>query len=72
MVIYAVACNQSCFTNPSGMAALRELYRRMNVPIEGMNIALVQLKKLGLEGVSRSNDRQLISDCFQHLSLIHI
>ena len=67
VIIYAVACNQSCFTNPSGMAALRELYRRMNVPIEGMNIALVQLKKLGLEGVSRSNDRQLISDCFQHL-----
>ena len=67
VVIYAVACNQSCFTNPSGMAALRELYRRMNVPIEGMNIALIQLKKLALEGVSRSNDRQLISDCFQHL-----
>ena len=67
VITYAVACNQSCFTNPSGMAALRELYRRMNVPIEGMNIALVQLKKLGLEGVSRSNDRQLISDCFQHL-----
>ena len=67
VVIYAVACNQSCFTNPSGMAALRELYRRMNVPIEGMNIALGQLKELALEGVSRSNDRQLISDCFQHL-----
>ena len=67
VVIYAVACNQSCFTNPSGMAALRELYRRMNVPIEGMNIALIQLKKLALEGVSRSNDRQLISECFQHL-----
>jgi hypothetical protein len=67
VVIYAVACNQSCFTNPSGMAALRELYRRMNVPIEGMNIALIQLKKLALEGVSRSKDRQLINDCFQHL-----
>ena len=68
VVIYAVACNQSCFTNPSGMAALRELYRRMNVPIEGMNIALVQLKKLALEGFSQSNEQQLISDCFQHLS----
>ena len=68
VIIYAVACNQSCFTNPSGMAALRELYRRMNVPIEGMNIALVQLKKLALEGFSRSNEQQLISDCFQHLS----
>ena len=67
VITYAVACNQSCFTNPSGMAALRELYRRMNVPIEGMNIALIQLKKLALEGVSRSNDRQLISECFQHL-----
>ena len=67
VITYAVACNQSCFTNPSGMAALRELYRRMNVPIEGMNIALVQLKEKALEGVSRSNDRQLINDCFQHL-----
>ena len=67
VIIYAVACNQYCFTKPSGMAALRELYRRMNVPIEGMNIALAQLKKLALEGISRSNDRQLISDCFQHL-----
>ena len=67
VITYAVACNQSCFTNPSGMAALRELYRRMNVPIEGMNIALGQLKELALDGVSRSNERQLISDCFQHL-----
>ena len=49
------------------MAALRELYRRMNVPIEGMNIALGQLKEKALEGVSRLNDRQLINDCFQHL-----
>ena len=67
VITYAVACNQSCFTNPSGMAALRELYRRMNVPIEGMNIALGQLKEEALKGVSRSNDRQLIRDCFQHL-----
>ena len=67
VITYAVACNQSCFTNPSGMAALRELYRRMNVPIEGMNIALGQLKEKALGGVSRSNDRQLINDCFQHL-----
>ena len=67
VITYAVACNQSCFTNLSGMAALRELYRRMNVPIEGMNIALGQLKEKTLEGVSRSNDRQLIRDCFQHL-----
>ena len=67
VIIYAVTCNQSRFTNPSGMAALRELYRRMNVPLEGMNIALDQLKELALEGVLRSNDQQLISACFQHL-----
>ena len=67
VITYAVACNQSCFTNPNGMAALRELYRRMNVPIEGMNIALGHLKEKALEGVSRSNDGQLINDCFQHL-----
>ena len=67
VITYAVACNQSCFTNPSGVAALRELYGRMNVPIEGMNIALDQLKVLALEGVSKSNDRQLIDACFQHL-----
>ena len=67
VITYAVACNQSCFTNPSGMAALRELYRRMNVPIEGMNIALGQLTENALEGVWRSNHRQLIRDCFKHL-----
>ena len=67
VITYAVACNQSSFTNPSGMAALRELYRRMNVPLEGMNVALVQLKEHALEGISRSTDRRLINDCFQHL-----
>ncbi len=67
VITYAVACNQSRFTSPYGMAALRELYRRMNVPIEGMNVALCQLKELALEGVSRPNDRQLVNDCFQHL-----
>ena len=67
VITYALACNQSRFTSPCGMAALRELYRRMNVPIEGMNIALCQLKEHALEGFSRPNDRQLVNDCFQHL-----
>ena len=69
VIIYAVACNQSRFTNPNGMAALRELYRRMNVPIEGMNIALDQLRQQALKEISRPSDRQLINDCFQHLSV---
>ena len=67
VIIYAVACNQSDFTSPAGMDALRELYRRMNVPTDGMNIALDQLNGLALDGVSRTGDRQLISACFQHL-----
>jgi hypothetical protein len=67
VIIYAVACNHSRFTSPKGMAALRELYRRMNVPIEGMNIALDQLKQQALEGILQTSDRQLISDCFQQL-----
>ena len=49
------------------MDALRELYRRMNVPTEGMNIALEQLKELALEGVSQTREQQLIRECFQHL-----
>ena len=68
VIVYAVACNQSSFTNEGGMAALRELYQRMNVPAEGLNIALNQLKALVLQGVEREADRSLISDCFQHLS----
>ena len=67
LVIYAVACNQSCFTDIDGMAALRELYRRMEVPTEGLNIALRQLQLLALEEVSQSSDHQLIDACFQHL-----
>ena len=67
VIIYAVACNHSTFTNPSGMEALRELYRRMNVPMAGMNIALEQLKQQALEGILPTSDRQLISDCFEHL-----
>ncbi len=68
VITYAVACKRSDFTNPSGMAALRELYRVMNVPTEGLNIALYQLKVLALQGMNQEVDRALISDCFQHLS----
>ena len=67
VITYAVACNQSCFTNPRGMDALRELYRRMNVPTEGLNIALDQLKQLAREEISDKSDQLLIDACFQHL-----
>ena len=67
VIIYAVACNRSDFTNPSGMAALRELYWRMNVPTEGLNIALNQLKVLAVQGIKRKADHELVDACFQHL-----
>ncbi len=67
MIIYAVACNHSTFTSPGGMEALRELYKRMKVPMHGMNIALDELKRQALEGILQASDRQLISDCFEHL-----
>ncbi|MAI96520.1 MAG: phycobilisome polypeptide [Synechococcus sp. MED650] len=68
VIVYAMACNRACFTHPTGMAALRELYQRMNVPTEGLNIALDQLKLLALEEISASSDQLLINACFQHLS----
>ena len=67
VIIYAVACNHSTFTSPGGMEALRELYKRMKVPMHGMNIALDELKRQALEGILQASDRQLISDCFEHL-----
>ena len=67
VIVYAMACKRSNFTNPTGMAALRELYQRMNVPTEGLNIALDQLKLLALEEISASSDQLLINACFQHL-----
>ena len=67
VIIYAMACNHSEFTSPEGMDALRELYKRMNVPTDGLNIALDQLKRLALEETSRTSDQRLLSDCFEHL-----
>lgn len=68
VIVYAVACNRSGFTDPNGMDALRELYRRMNVPTEGLNIALDQLRLLAREEICKSNDQLLIDACFQHLT----
>ena len=67
VIVYAVACRRSDFTNPDGMAALGELYRRMNVPMEGLNIALNQLKVLAVQGIERKADQALVSASFQHL-----
>ena len=67
VIIYAYACGRSCFTDPKGMAALRELYRLMNVPVVGLNIALRQLEILTLSDVSNADDQALITAAFSHL-----
>ena len=67
VIVYAVACQRSNFTNPTGMAALRELYRRMRVPTEGLNIALIQLKVHAVREFEREADQELIKACFDHL-----
>lgn len=67
VIVYAVACQRSNFTNPTGMAALRDLYRRMRVPMEGLNIALSQLKVLAAHRFERETDQVLVNACFQHL-----
>ena len=67
VIVYAVACQRSNFTNPTGMAALRDLYRRMRVPMEGLNIALSQLKVLAAHKIEQEADQVLVNACFQHL-----
>ena len=67
VIVYAMACKRSNFTNPTGMAALRELYQRMGVPTEGLNIALMQLNVLAAKEFERGADQELINACFQHL-----
>tara|TARA_B100002052_G_scaffold217822_2_gene199813 strand:+ start:248 stop:823 length:576 start_codon:yes stop_codon:yes gene_type:complete len=67
VIIYAIAAGRSEFTDPEGMAALRELYALMNVPMEGMTIALDQLKQLTLHETDNPTETALIHACFVHL-----
>ena len=39
----------------------------MNVPTEGLNIALNQLRVLAVQGIERKEDHELVDACFQHL-----
>ena len=67
VIIYAIAAGQSEFTDPEGMAALRELYALMDVPLEGMTIALDQLQQLTLNETENPTEIALIHACFAHL-----
>ena len=49
------------------MAALRELYRHMGVPTDGLNIALEQLKHLTGDELSDAASRDVVLAAFDHL-----
>ena len=67
VIIYAVACGQPEFTDPDGMAALRELYACMGVPGDGLNIALEQLKHLSRQQTTDTAMQTLVTAAFDHL-----
>jgi len=67
VVIYAYACGRNDFTNPEGMAALRQLYQRMNVPLLGLNIALEQLETLTVAEIADTDAHAALTATFLHL-----
>ena len=69
VIIYAYACDRPDFTDPEGMAALRQLYQRMNVPMLGLNIALKQLEALSVTELTDANARTALTAAFRHLRI---
>ena len=67
VIIYSYACGRPAFTDPEGMAALRQLYQRMNVPVLGLNIALEQLEALSVKELSDADARAALTSAFHHL-----
>ena len=67
VIVYALACRRPQFTDPVGMGALRALYAHVGVPLEGLNIALSQLKILTRQEVMGPTEDQLLSESFDHL-----
>ena len=67
VIIYSYACGRPAFTDPDGMAALRQLYQRMNVPLQGLNIALEQLETLSVKELKDADARDALTAAFRHL-----
>jgi hypothetical protein len=49
------------------MLCLRALYTHLGVPLEGLNIALKELKTLSVIEVANPVEAQLLNDAFDHL-----
>lgn len=69
VIIYAYVCARPDFTNPEGMAALRQLYQQMNVPVLGLNIALEQLEALSASELTDAVARTALTAAFRHLRI---
>ena len=67
VIIYAYVCARPDFTNPEGMAALRQLYQQLNVPVLGLNIALKQLQGLTVAEFGDTDTQATLSATFEHL-----
>ena len=69
VIVYSYVCCRPDFTDPEGMAALRQLYQRMNVPVLGLNIALEQLEALSVKKLSDADARAALTAAFHHLRI---
>ena len=69
VIIYSYVCRRPAFTDPEGMAALRQLYQRMNVPLLGLNIALEQLEALSVRELTDAVARTALTAAFRHLRI---
>ena len=68
VINYAYACNKTKFTSPKGMTALRELYKKMGVPLSGLSTALRYLEILTASEVETSKGKAQLTKIFEHLT----
>ena len=67
VINYAYACDKTKFTSTEGMAALRQLYKKVGVPLNGLSTALRHLEILTKEEVESEEGKTQLSNIFGHL-----
>ena len=67
VINYAYACDKTKFTSPEGMAALRQLYKKVGVPLNELSTALRHLEILTKEEVESEEGKTQLSNIFGHL-----
>ena len=64
---YAYACNKPEFTSPKGMTSLREVYEKLEVPLNGLRAALKFLKILTANEMETTRGKAQLTNIFEHL-----